>query len=204
MKSSFYLLIGKPLFDFVVSLFGIIVFTPFFLIIAVVIKLSSKGSILFKQERAGLNFKPFNIFKFRTMVANAEKLGEAVTTSGDLRITRIGRILRNLKLDELPQLFNVLFGQMSIVGPRPEVMKYVSQFKGDYSHILKVKPGITDYAALKYRNEEEIMAKYDNVELGYIEEVLPAKIKLYRKYIEEISFLTDLKLVFKTLIRIVR
>jgi lipopolysaccharide/colanic/teichoic acid biosynthesis glycosyltransferase len=138
------------------------------------------------------------------MVENADKLGKAVTTAKDNRVTKTGKLLRKFKLDELPQLFNVLKGDMSLVGPRPEVLKYVEQFKGDYNHILKIKPGITDYAALKYRNEEEILAKYDNTEQAYISEVLPEKIKLYKQYMEEVSFMVDIKIILNTLVRIVK
>jgi len=204
MKNNFYLIFFKPVFDFICAFTGIFVLSPVTLIIALWIKVTSRGPVFFKQERVGQNFKAFKIIKFRTMVDNADKLGEAVTTAKDSRITNVGRFLRKYKLDELPQLFNVLKGEMSLVGPRPEVLKYVEQFKGDYNHILKVKPGITDYAALKYRNEEEILAKYDNVEQGYVSEVLPEKIKLYKQYIEEVSFIVDVKIILNTLVRVIK
>lgn len=204
MKNSQYIKFWKSLFDFFISLIGIIVFFPLFLIIGLIIKFSSKGPVLFTQDRVGLEFKNFKIFKFRTMVENSQNLGSEITYAGDSRITKVGKFLRKYKLDELPQLINVISGQMSVVGPRPEVERYVKEFKGDYSHILKIKPGITDYAALKYRNEEEILKKYDNVEHGYINEVLPAKIELYRQYLDEISLMTDIKIIAKTIIRIFR
>lgn len=204
MKNSIYLVFLKPTIDFLLSLVGIIILSPIFIILAILIKLSSKGPVIFKQIRVGKNFKEFYIYKFRTMIEHAENKGEQVTVTGDSRVTKIGRLLRKFKLDEIPQLFNVIFGQMSIVGPRPEVKKYVYQFKGDYNHILKLKPGITDYAALKYRNEEEVLSNYDNVEQGYVNEVLPAKINLYRKYIEEVSLITDVKIMLLTLIKVVK
>ncbi len=204
MKNNFYLIFFKPVFDFICAFIGTVILFPIMIVVAILIKITSKGPVFFKQERVGKNFKLFKIIKFRTMVVNADKLGEAVTTAKDNRITKTGKFLRKFKLDELPQLFNVLKGEMSLVGPRPEVLKYVEQFKGDYNHILKVKPGITDYAALKYRNEEEILAKYDNVEQGYVFEVLPEKIKLYKQYIEEVSFIVDVKIILNTLVRVIK
>ena len=135
---------------------------------------------------------------------DASKKGLAITTGGDLRITKIGKLLRKTKMDELPQLWNVLKGDMSIVGPRPEVKKYVEMFKDDYKEVLKVKPGIADYATIEFRDEESVLKKFQNPEDGYIKEVLPVKIKLYNRYLKNRGFFTDLKLIFLTLWKIVR
>ena len=137
------------------------------------------------------------------MVDDAERQGASITARGDMRITRIGKILRKKKIDELPQLFNVLKGDMSLVGPRPEVPEYVELFRKDYEKILKIKPGITDFATIEFRDEEDVLKKYSDPEDGYVKEVLPRKIELYKRYINEMSFSTDMKLIFKTLWRIV-
>jgi lipopolysaccharide/colanic/teichoic acid biosynthesis glycosyltransferase len=203
MPNNFYTKYGKRIFDVVASIIGLIVLLPVFIVIAILIKLNDKGPIFYKQKRIGQNFKPFELLKFRTMVVNADKIGPAVTKDGDQRITKIGKFLRKTKLDELPQIWNVIRGDMSIVGPRPEVEKYIQYYKDDYKEILKFKPGITDYATIKYRSEEEILSKYNDTESAYIKYVLPEKIKLYKTYIKKISFLTDLKIIFWTLWRIV-
>jgi len=199
MQDNFYTKYGKRIFDFIASLIGLILLSPFLVIIGVLVKISDKGPIFYRSKRVGQNFKPFYLLKFRTMVVNAEELGPSVTKGGDQRITKIGKFLRKYKLDELPQLWNVVKGELSLVGPRPEVEKYISFYKDDYKEILKIRPGITDYAAIKFKNEEEILAKFEDVEKAYIENVLPAKIKLYKTYLNEIGFLTDLKIIFKTL-----
>lgn len=199
---KFYNKYGKRLFDLAAAFCGIIVLSPLFIIISIVVKVTSKGPILFKQERMGTNFKPFNIYKFRSMVAGAENKGPGVTCVTDSRITPIGRFLRKTKLDELPQLFNVLFGHMSLVGPRPEIEKFVEKAKSEYHHILSVKPGITDFAAIEYRDEEKIMSQFSDKEKAYIEKVMPTKIGLYKKYIESQNFSTDCKIILKTFKRI--
>lgn len=194
----------KRFLDFLLSLLGLILLSPVFIIIALLIKKEDGGSIFFKQTRMGQNGKPFKIYKFRTMVENAEKLGALVTKGEDPRITKIGKVLRKYKLDELPQLINVLKGEMSLVGPRPEVPKYVEAYKEKYEQILTVKPGITDFAAVEFIDEERILKDAENPEEVYLKKILPVKIKYYEKYIKEIGFLTDIKLIFKTLIRIFR
>ena len=194
----------KRFLDFLLSLLGLILLFPVFVIIALLIKKEDGGSIFFKQTRMGQNGKPFKIYKFRTMVENAEKLGALVTKGEDPRITKIGKVLRKYKLDELPQLINVLKGEMSLVGPRPEVPKYVEAYKEKYEQILTVKPGITDFAAVEFIDEERILKDAENPEEVYLKKILPVKIKYYEKYIKEIGFLTDIKLIFKTLIRIFR
>ncbi len=189
----------KRIFDFISSFIGLILLSPLFVIVALLIKAEDKGSVFFRQERVGQNGKTFKIYKFRTMVENAEKLGAQVTKEDDPRITKIGRILRKYKIDELPQLINVIKGDMSLVGPRPEVKKYVEIFKEDYKEILKVKPGITDYASLEYKDENKLLKGSKNPEKIYIEKILPEKIKYYKRYIKDISFITDIKLIFKTI-----
>ncbi|SFV74679.1 Undecaprenyl-phosphate galactosephosphotransferase [hydrothermal vent metagenome] len=190
---------GKRIFDIIASLFGLILLTPFLIIIIVWIKLSSKGPVFYVQKRVGVGFREFDMYKFRSMVVDAEKKGPSVTSGDDPRITKIGKILRKTKIDELPQLFNVLKGDMSLVGPRPEVMKFVSQKKEEYKKVLSVKPGITDNAAIVYRDEEKIMEQFEDKEKGYIQEVLPKKIELYFQYIDNISFVNDIKLILQTL-----
>ena len=194
----------KRLFDIIFSLAGIVVLSPVLLLAALLVKLDSKGPVFFRQERIGRNFVPFRIIKFRTMVADADRRGPLVTSGGDSRITRAGRFLRRSKLDEIPQLFNVLKGEMSLVGPRPEVAKYVEIFRPAYAEILEARPGITDFAALEYCDEEEVLKRYEDPEEGYVNEVLPAKIDLYRKYQRERGFLTDVKLIVMTVAKILR
>ena len=190
---------GKRIFDIVATLIGGILLLPLIVIIIVWIKTTSKGPLFYVQKRVGLNFKEFNLYKFRTMIVNADKVGPSVTSGDDPRITKIGKILRKTKIDELPQLINVLKGDMSLVGPRPEVMKFVKQKKEEYKKILTIKPGITDNAAIEYRDEETIMEQYENKEKAYIDIVLPEKIKLYNQYLINISFINDVKLILKTL-----
>lgn len=194
----------KRLLDFSLSFIGLIFLIPVFLIIAFLVKKEDGGSVFFRQTRVGQNGKLFKIYKFRTMVEDTEKLGALVTREKDPRITKIGKLLRKYKLDELPQLINVLKGEMSLVGPRPEVPKYVKLYKEKYEKILKVKPGITDFAAVEFIDEEKILNDAENPEEVYLKEILPIKIKYYEKYIREVGFLTDIKLIFKTIFRIFR
>jgi len=206
MRDNFYTKHGKRAFDFLVSLIGLIILSPLFGIISILIKIHDKGPIFFKQKRIGQNFKPFYIYKFRTMIINAENKGPLITKEDDPRITALGKFLRKFKIDELPQLINVLKGDMSLVGPRPEVEKYVNFFKKDYKEILKIKPGITDYATIYFKDEELILKNFaknnDNIEEVYLKQILPQKIKFYKKYLQEISFFTDLKLIFLTIWKI--
>lgn len=204
MPVNFYEKFGKRFFDVTVSFAGLVVLSPVFLIISLLIKLTDKGPVFFKQTRIGENFKPFILIKFRSMVFNADKIGLEITTKGDPRIRGIGRFLRKTKLDELPQLLNVLKGEMSIVGPRPEVPKYVELFKDEYQEILKVKPGITDFATIEFRDEEDILKEYNKPDEGYCNEILPRKIELYKKYIKEKGFLTDVRLILLTIREIVK
>jgi len=199
-KKGFYFRFGKRLFDVCAVILSIVITLPLICVVAFFVALTSKGPVFFAQERMGQNFSRFKLLKFRTMIVGADTIGSLVTKGSDPRITRMGSLLRKTKLDELPQLFNVLKGDMSIVGPRPEVEKYISPFRDKYKAVLSVRPGITDYATLKYRNEQEILNRYKDTEEGYIKEVLPAKIELYKKYLREMSFSTDLKIIFKTIL----
>ncbi len=187
---------GKRVFDIVLSLIGLVVLSPIFIAVAIAIKATSKGSIFYVQKRVGENFEEFNLYKFRSM---REGKGLQITSKDDPRITKIGKVIRKTKIDELPQLLNVLKGDMSLVGPRPEVRKYVDIKEKEYKKILSIKPGITDNAAIEFRDEEEILSKYKDKERAYIEEILPKKIELYNKYIDNISLQNDIKLILKTI-----
>ncbi len=192
----------KRIFDVVSALIGLLLLLPLAAVLSVLIKIDSRGFILFWQERIGKNFRPFYIYKFRTMVQDAPSKGGPVTFGDDPRITRVGRILRKTKIDELPQLFNVLIGDMSFVGPRPEVRRYVEQFRTDYEEILKVRPGITDLASLKYRDEADVLGLALNPEEEYVKNILPDKIRLAKIYIKRSSFLFDFGLILKTVLKV--
>ena len=193
----------KRIFDFLLSLFGIIILSPIFIIVSIAIKLDSKGSILFLQKRVGRYGKEFNIYKFRTMVTDAEKLGKQITVGKDNRITRVGAFLRKFKIDELPQLFNVLKGDMSLVGPRPEVPKYVALYNEEQRKVLDVRPGITDMASLRYKDENDILGKVDNPEEYYINVIMKDKLNLNLEYIEKSNVFFDIYLIIKTIIKCV-
>lgn len=192
---------SKRAFDIIVSLTGLILLSPLLLIAAILIKLTSSGPVLFKQQRMGRDFQPFEIKKFRTMVVDAPKLGAQITAGRDPRITRVGHLLRKTKIDELPQLFNVLKGEMSFVGPRPEVPRYVEMFRKDYEELLTIRPGITDIASLKYRHESDLLGNSPNPEATYTQEILPDKIALAKEYIQRSSVGFDLSLILKTVLR---
>ena len=189
----------KRLFDFCVAAAGLLVLSPLLLLAAFLIKLDSPGPILFKQERVGRGFRPFLIYKFRTMVVDAAQRGSSITVGADPRITHVGRFLRRTKIDELPQLINVLKGDMSLVGPRPEVPRYVEMFHKDYEEILRLRPGITDLASLKYQDEARLLHDSPSPEEDYVRRILPDKIKLAREYAQRSSFSFDLKLILRTL-----
>ena len=174
---------------------------PFLPFVAVMIKLDSRGPVFYLQERVGKGFRTFVIYKFRTMTANADKQGVLITTAGDKRITKVGGFLRKYKIDELPQLFNVLRGDMSFVGPRPEVGEYVQLFKSDYRKLLTVRPGITDPASLKYSNEESVLGMSKASQDIYMNRILPEKIKLSSNYIDRRTLMTDLKLIVMTILK---
>ena len=188
----------KRLFDVIASGFGLIVLSPLFLVLAIWIKCDSKGPVFYKQVRVGRGNKDFRIFKFRSMRVGADK-GSLVTIGGhDPRVTRSGYFIRKFKLDELPQLINVFLGDMSLVGPRPEVRHYVDYWTPEQMHVLDVRPGITDPASIKFRNENELMEKADDPEKYYIGVIMQEKIKLYLEYVNNNSFFYDLGLIFKT------
>jgi lipopolysaccharide/colanic/teichoic acid biosynthesis glycosyltransferase len=189
----------KRIFDIVVSFLGLVAFFPLLLLVGCVIKLDSPGPIFFRQERIGRGFRPFFIFKFRTMVQDPIGRSRLITIGDDPRITRVGRFLRKTKLDELPQLINVLTGDMSLVGPRPEVRQYVELFRKDYEQILKVRPGITDLASLKYHDEAAVLKQLENPEAEYRNRILPDKISLSKEYVKKSSFVFDLAVILKTL-----
>ena len=194
----------KRLFDILSASIGIIFCFPIFIIISIAITLDSRGGILYKQIRVGKYGTDFFLYKFRTMRINSDKLGLLTIGSNDTRITKIGNILRKYKLDELPQLFNVLFGSMSIVGPRPEVRKYVELYDEKQKTVLNVKPGITDYASILYSSENELLGNADNPEKLYIEKIMPDKLLLNFKYINEQSFFTDVKIIAFTILKILK
>lgn len=188
----------KRIFDIVASGLGLVVLSPIFLILAIWIKLDSKGPVFYRQVRVGRHNKDFRIFKFRSMRVGSDK-GSLVTIGGhDPRITRSGYFIRKFKFDELPQLINVFIGDMSLVGPRPEVRHYVDYWTPEQMHVLDVRPGITDPASIKFRNENELMEQAEYPEKYYIEVIMQEKIKLYLDYVEKHSFLYDIGLIFKT------
>ena len=194
----------KRLFDIVASGLALIVLSPLFLIIAIWIKLDSKGPVFYRQVRVGWKNKDFRIFKFRSMRVGADK-GSLVTIGGhDPRVTKSGYFIRKFKFDELPQLINVVLGDMSLVGPRPEVRHYVDYWTPEQMHVLDVRPGITDPASIKFRNENELMEKAEDPEKYYIEVIMQEKIRLYLEYVEKHSFLYDIGLILKTVWVIVK
>lgn len=193
----------KRIFDITLSLFGLIILLPFMLIIAILIKLDSKGPVFFKQIRVTKNGREFKIFKYRTMRVDSDKYSQ-ITVGKDNRITKIGAFLRKYKLDEIPQLINVFIGDMSLVGPRPEVPKYVAFYTDEQKEILKVRAGITDYASIEFSDENDLLASEEDPEKAYIEKIMPKKIELNKKYILEISILTDIKIILLTIKKILK
>ncbi|MDD4975347.1 MAG: sugar transferase [Bacteriovorax sp.] len=191
--------IGKRIFDIIFSLIGLIILSPLFLLIALWIKLDSKGPIFFRQNRVGRSELPFFIHKFRTMSLDAEKKGLQITVGMDSRITNSGHILRKYKIDEFPQLIDVLLGNMSIVGPRPEVPRYVEKYPAPQRlKIFKMRPGITDWASVKFKDENAILAKSTDPERTYVEEILPIKLSYYESYFDQSSLTVDLKIIYLT------
>jgi lipopolysaccharide/colanic/teichoic acid biosynthesis glycosyltransferase len=193
----------KRTFDIFVAVLGLIVLSPVLLVIAIAVKLDSRGPVFFRQQRVGRAFSPFRIFKFRTMVVDAHERGGQITSGhADPRITRVGRVLRRWKLDELPQLLNVVLGDMSLVGPRPEVPRFVEMFRTDYADILRVRPGITDLASIKFRDEASLLSGSDDPEQKYVDEILPEKLVLAHEYVARASLAFDLRILFRTALRI--
>lgn len=197
-------LAAKRAMDILLSACALAVLWPLLLLIALAVVIDDPGPVFYRQVRIGRDGKPFRIFKFRSMVTDADKKGLAITVGRDNRITRVGAILRKTKLDELAQLLNVLCGQMSFVGPRPEVERYVKLYTPYQWQVLLVRPGITDYASIAYRNENDLLADADDPEKMYIEQIMPDKIELNMKYLREISPLADIRLIFKTIIAVVK
>lgn len=197
-------LIAKRAMDIVLSACALAILWPLLLLIALAIWIDDPGPVFYRQVRVGRNGKTFRIFKFRSMVMDADKKGLAITVGRDSRITRVGAVLRKTKLDELAQLLNVLFGQMSFVGPRPEVPKYVELYTPYQRQVLLVRPGITDYASIAYRNENDLLAGAPNPEAMYIKQIMPDKIELNMKYLREISPLADIRLILKTIVAVIK
>ena len=191
-------------FDFILSLVGLVVLAPIFIVLAIWIKIDSKGPVFYKQVRVGQNGIDFGLFKFRSMVVDADKKGLITVGGRDPRITRSGYFIRKYKLDELPQLINVLVGDMSLVGPRPEVRKYVNLYTDEQQKVLSVKPGITDYASIEYMDENEILGKSSDPEKTYIEDIMPEKIKYNMKYINNKNLFEYFKIILLTVLKIVR
>ena len=194
----------KRIFDIICSLIIFLCFLPFGLIIALLIVLESRGGVFYRQTRVGRFGKPFKLWKFRTMRPNADKLGTLTVGMRDPRITRVGYFIRKTKMDEFPQFLNVLVGEMSIVGPRPEVQEYVDLYTEDQRQILNVRPGITDFASLEYFKENELLGASENPRQTYIDEIMPAKIELNKKYLASPTLSTDLKIMWQTFLKIVR
>jgi lipopolysaccharide/colanic/teichoic acid biosynthesis glycosyltransferase len=201
---SFYFRRGKRILDITVSTAVLILALPFFLLIAVAVELSSPGPILFRQERVGKGGVGFNILKFRSMRAHAESNGLQITGAGDKRVTRLGSLLRRTKLDELPQFWNVLRGDMSLVGPRPEVPKYVAMYDSEERAVLSIRPGITDPASISYRHEEKLLGRQLDPEQFYVKCLMPQKLAMNLKYLVDISFANDIRLIWRTAVMTLR
>jgi lipopolysaccharide/colanic/teichoic acid biosynthesis glycosyltransferase len=190
---------SKRLFDLFWATVGLLLLWPVFLVVAVLIKLEDRGPVFFRQVRVGWKGQSFRMWKFRTMVVDAERLGRAITVGRDPRITRVGHWLRATKVDELPQLLNVWLGEMSLVGPRPEVQKYVNLYTEDQRRVLELRPGITDLASVKYRRESEVLAAADDPDRAYVEEIMPEKIQINLEYAAQASLWGDFRVILMTL-----
>lgn len=197
-------LLAKRTFDIIVASLLVVILSPILLLLSILIKIDSPGPVMFRQVRVTTYGKPFRIFKFRTMVNNADKIGTQVTTKGDSRVTRMGKILRGCRLDELPQLFNVLKGEMSFVGTRPEVEKYVAHYTDEMKATLLMPAGITSRASIEYKDEERLLESAENADEVYIHQVLPEKMKYNLRAIEKFSFWDDIKTMFATVIAVIK
>jgi lipopolysaccharide/colanic/teichoic acid biosynthesis glycosyltransferase len=191
--------LAKRIFDLFWATVGLLLLWPIFLVVAVLIKLEDRGPVFFRQVRVGWKGQSFRMWKFRTMVVDAERLGRAITVGRDPRITRVGHWLRATKVDELPQLLNVWLGEMSLVGPRPEVQKYVNLYTEDQRRVLELRPGITDLASVKYRRESEVLAAADDPDRTYVEAIMPEKIQINLEYAAQASLLGDFRVILMTL-----
>jgi len=189
----------KRIFDLVVAGIGLVMLLPWFVLVIILIRLDDGGPAFFRQVRVGHNGKPFRIWKFRTMRVDAEQRGGLVTAAGDPRVTRVGRLLRRVKFDELPQLMNVVGGEMSLVGPRPEVPYYVEQYSEGQRRVLNLMPGITDPASVAFRDEEMVLAHFDDQEAAYVREIMPEKIRLNLEYAKHATLWGDIGVILKTL-----
>ena len=196
-------LLAKRTFDIIVASLLVVILSPILLLLSILIKIDSPGPVMFRQVRVTTYGKPFRIFKFRTMVNNADKIGTQVTTKGDSRVTRMGKMLRGCRLDELPQLFNVLKGEMSFVGTRPEVEKYVAHYTDEMKATLLMPAGITSRASIEYKDEERLLESAENADEVYIHQVLPEKMKYNLRAIEKFSFWDDIKTMFATVIAVI-
>lgn len=197
-------LLAKRIFDIIVASLLVVILSPILLLLSILIKIDSPGPVMFRQVRVTTYGKPFRIFKFRTMVNNADKIGTQVTTKGDSRVTRMGKMLRGCRLDELPQLFNVLKGDMSFVGTRPEVEKYVAHYTDEMKATLLMPAGITSRASIEYKDEERLLESAENADEVYIHQVLPEKMKYNLSAIEKFSFWDDIKTMFATVIAVIK
>lgn len=198
LKQRRFSLAGKRVFDVVVSFVILAVLSPFFLLLAAAIKLDSKGPVFYRQTRVGRYNRDFKIFKFRTMVQDADKVGPPLTVGDDPRVTRVGHLIRKLRLDEFSQLLNVLGGSMSLVGPRPEVRKYVDAYTPEYMATLLIRPGITATSSIAFKDEDKILNAGGNPEQVYVEKILPPKMELNLRYLDHISVWNDIKIMFQT------
>jgi lipopolysaccharide/colanic/teichoic acid biosynthesis glycosyltransferase len=190
--------LAKRSFDLTASICGLVILSPLMLVIAILVKVEDGGSVFFRHERTGRFGRPFRMWKFRTMIRDASKIGPSLTIAGDSRVTRIGNWLREHKLDELPQLFNVVCGAMTVVGPRPEVPKYVAMYTSEQRRVLALDPGITDRASILYANESSLLAEHSDPERFYIEQVVPEKIRINLEYASRATLLSDLAVVLET------
>ena len=197
-------LLAKRIFDIIVASLLVVILSPILLFLSILIKIDSPGPVMFRQVRVTTYGKPFRIFKFRTMVNKADKIGTQVTTKGDSRVTRMGKMLRGCRLDELPQLFNVLKGEMSFVGTRPEVEKYVAHYTDEMKATLLMPAGITSRASIEYKDEERLLESAENADEVYIHQVLPEKMKYNLRAIEKFSFWDDIKTMFATVIAVIK
>jgi lipopolysaccharide/colanic/teichoic acid biosynthesis glycosyltransferase len=192
----------KRTLDVLLAGVGLAVLSPLLALTAALIKADSPGPVFFRQERIGRRFRPFLIYKFRTMRVDAARSGPSISVRDDARVTRVGRVLRRAKIDELPQLWNVVKGDMSLVGPRPELRRFVELFAGDYAEILEARPGLTDLASLKYSDEASLLSGLDDPEGEYVRRILPDKIRLAREYVRRSSVALDLSLMVRTVLRV--
>ncbi|MCF2555878.1 sugar transferase [Faecalicatena contorta] len=197
-------LVCKRIFDIIVATMLVVILSPLLIILSIIIKIDSPGPVMFRQVRITAYGREFKIFKFRTMVNNADKMGTQVTTKSDARITRVGKVLRGCRLDELPQLFNILTGEMSFVGTRPEVPKYVNEYTNEMKATLLLPAGVTSRASIEYKDEERLLEDADNADEVYINQVLPDKMKYNLEALKEFSFIADIKTMFATVLAVIK